>query len=181
MSVVTKVGDRGTTKLFSGETIGKETLRLETYGTVDELVSSLGFAKSLCENASVAEHVHSIQQELFMLGAELATTDPENAPFEITVLTQEHVEALESIVTAIESQITLPKAFIIPGGCTSSAALDVARTVCRRLERRLVEMHSTEQFTNRSALIYINRLSDVCFLLGRVEEAQQGVEYDSVS
>lgn len=181
MSVVTKKGDRGTTRFFSGEEVSKSHLRLETYGTLDELVSALGLARSLCRDTGVAQILHALQRELFQLGAELATPDPASAPFTVTPLAAEHVTALDAIVKDVESRIRLPAAFIIPGGCQGSAALDLARTICRRLERRMVELREKEHYANPHAIMYINRLSDVCFLLARAEEKTVGVAYDEVN
>jgi cob(I)alamin adenosyltransferase len=180
MSVVTKQGDLGRTKFFSGEEVPKSHPRLETYGTLDELISSLGLARSLCNDTAVAETIHALQRELFQLGAELATANVDKAPFTIEPINATHVAALDAIVKDIESRVTLPAAFIIPGGCQGSAALDVARTICRRLERRMITLRDTEEFQNRDAIQYINRLSDVCFLLGRAEEAAEGIAYDDV-
>ncbi len=218
MTIATKTGDRGTTRFFSGEEVSKSHPRLAAYGTLDELVSALGLARSLCRTASVVARIHELQQQLFILGAELATPDVANAPFPLTPISAAHVATLDAIVTDIESRITLPRAFIIPGGCTGSAALDVARTVCRRLERHMVTLRESQQphsppqaadtlsvpltqpspqrereadapqptaglvhsegFDNGDAIRYINRFSDVCFLLARDEEQSLGVSYE---
>jgi cob(I)alamin adenosyltransferase len=180
MSVATKKGDKGTTRFFSGEEVSKSHPRLETYGTLDELIAAMGLARSLCTAQSVTATIHAMQRELFQLGAELATPDPANAPFAIGTINGTHVAALDAIVQEIESRITLPASFIIPGGCAGSGALDVARTVCRRLERRMLTLHEVEGYDNPEAIKYINRLSDVLFLLGRAEENHIGVEYDRV-
>lgn len=180
MTIATKKGDKGTTRFFSGEAVSKAHPRLEAYGTLDELVAALGLARSLCQDARVAEEIHATQRELFQLGAELATTDPAKAPFAISPLTATHLARLDRYVTHYESRITLPPAFIIPGGCPGSAALDVARTVCRRLERRMIGMVDAGEYANADAVKYINRLSDVCFLWARAEEQAAGVQYDRV-
>lgn len=180
MSVVTKTGDRGTTRMFSGETVAKHHPRLDTYGTADELVSALGLARSLCQTALVRERTHAIQKMLFILGAELATPQPENAPFAVTPIDATHVAALDAMVADMEARNALPRSFIVPGGSPGSAALDVARTVCRRLERLLVALHDAGDTANIVALQFVNRLSDVCFLLARDEEAALGVAYDRV-
>lgn len=180
MSIATKKGDKGTTKFFSGEVVSKAHPRLEVYGTLDELVSALGFARSLCNNARVADEIHATQRELFQLGAELATADAAKAPFPITPLTAEHLHRLDGFVAYYEARITLPPVFIIPGGCPGSGALDVARTTCRRLERRMMALVDAGEYNNPEAIKYVNRLSDVCFLWARAEEAAAGVEYDRV-
>ncbi len=180
MTIATKKGDRGTTRFFSGEEVTKSHPRLETYGTLDELVSALGLARSLCCDQTVGATIHALQRELFQLGAELATPDPANAPFQIEGVNATHVEALDQIVLDIEGRITLPRAFIVPGGCQGSAALDVARTICRRLERRMAQLREMEGYDNPEAFKYVNRLSDVIFLLARAEEKTAGVDYDAV-
>lgn len=180
MSVVTKNGDAGTTRFFSGESIAKSHPRLETYGTVDELVSGLGLARSLCQTASVQTRIHAIQKILFVLGAELATPDPARAPFAVTLIAGTDVATLDAMVADMESRNKLPPSFIVPGGCTGSAALDVARTICRRVERLMVRLTETGEYHNPSAIQFVNRLSDVCFLLARDEEAALGIQYDRV-
>lgn len=180
MSIATKQGDGGSTKFFSGEEVAKSHPRLETYGTLDELISSLGLARSLCIDTAVAETIHAIQRELFQLGAELATVDMAKAPFPTPPIGPMHLNALDTIVEEIESRITLLKAFVVPGGCQGGAAIDVARTICRRLERRMITLRDTETYDNPTAIRYINRLSDVCFLLARAEEKAEGVAYDDV-
>lgn len=180
MTIATKKGDKGTTRFFSGETVSKSHPRLEAYGTLDEFISALGLARSLCKDARVAEEIHATQRELFQLGAELATVDPATAPFPIDPLTAVHLHRLDGYVTHYEGKLTFPSAFIIPGGCLSSAALDVARTVCRRLERRMIELVDARDYTNADAIRYVNRLSDVCFLWARAEEVAAGAPYDRV-
>lgn len=181
MTIATKKGDKGTTRFFSGEVVSKSHERLEAYGTLDELISALGFARSLCKELKVADEIHVTQRTLFQLGAELATADAAKAPFTIEPLTTAHVASLDRYVAFYEARITLPPSFIVPGGCPSSGALDLARTICRRLERRIMALVDTKEFANAAAIQYINRLSDVCFLWARAEEQAAGVAYDRVS
>lgn len=181
MSVVTKQGDKGKTRLFSGEQVSKSALRLETYGTLDELVSNLGLARSICMDERTRNWIHDIQKTLFKMGAELAVSDVTNAPFAIEPINTSQVTELDVIVKIIEGEIKLPNAFIVPGGCQGSAALDVARTVCRRLERRIVELSETGEYNNSEGVRFVNRLSDVCFLLGRLEEKTCNVPYDKAN
>ncbi len=180
MTIATKKGDKGTTRFFSGEEVTKSHPRLETYGTLDELVSALGLARSCCHDPGVVATIHAIQRELFQFGAELATPDPVNAPFQIEGINATHVEALDQIVKDIEGRVKLPRAFIVPGGCQGSATLDLARTICRRLERRIIQLREVEGYDNSEAVKYVNRLSDVIFLLARAEEKTAGVDYDKV-
>lgn len=181
MSIATKKGDAGRTRFFSGEEVGKNHPRLETYGTLDELVSALGLARSLCRDASLRGEIHQTQLELFQLGAELATPNPATAPFQLTLLGAKELARLDTLVAAYESHLTLPRAFVVPGGTPGSGALDVARTVCRRVERRMVELAESGGFANGEAMRYINRLSDVCFLWARAEDAAAGISYDAVT
>jgi cob(I)alamin adenosyltransferase len=176
MTIVTKQGDKGKTRLFTGEEVQKDDPRLEAVGTLDELVSQLGLARAL-----VAERAHdgdefggeieTLQRELFRLGAELASTQ------EITGViptSPAHVKTLEERLTALESQIALPHAFIVPGATVVSAALDLARAITRRLERRIVTLAEAGAYANRDGLILVNRLSDYLFLLARSAESGGG-------
>ncbi|MBI2342722.1 MAG: cob(I)yrinic acid a,c-diamide adenosyltransferase [Deltaproteobacteria bacterium] len=180
MSIVTRQGDRGTTRFFSGEEVSKSHPRLAAYGTLDELVSALGLARSLCAAPAVQGTVHALQLELFQLGTELATPDVANAPMTVEPIAAAHVTALDMIATDLEGEMTLPRAFVIPGSSAGGAALDVARSVCRRLERCIAVLREVEGYDNAEAFRYINRLSDVLFLLARTEEFAAGVDYDTV-
>lgn len=181
MSIVTKIGDKGTTQLFTGTVVSKHHLRISAYGTVDELCSHLGLARSLSTVDVIKQIIHAVQHTLFQVGAELAVDDPKKAPFKIDPIANTHVEEVESWIGKIEPGVKLPASFIIPGSTTASAAIDVARAVCRRAERLVVGMRE-ETFTTNDALVrYLNRLSDLLFLLARMEEQKAGVTYDKVS
>jgi len=179
MSVVTKTGDKGETGLLSGERVSKTDLRVGGYGVMDELVSHLGVARSFKPAPEIFLHLRTIQFELFRLGAELASTklDPR---WKVKPINVEDVEQLESWVNSFEPELDLPKAFVLPGGSPCSAALDVARTVCRRLERKLQGLFEKEMFKNKEALRYINRLSDLLFVFARYEQKLSGINYEPV-
>ncbi|MBI4126870.1 MAG: cob(I)yrinic acid a,c-diamide adenosyltransferase [Deltaproteobacteria bacterium] len=178
MSITTKIGDRKTSRLLSGEEVAKDNVRLETYGTLDELVAHLGMARSLLKDSPVAKEIRNLQVDLFRVGAELSCTDPsKNKWAEPT--TKTHVEILEGKMKALESQIKLPRSFLVPGTTPASAALEVARTVSRRLERRAVELSKRGEYANDQGLIYLNRLSDYCFLLARTVEKEAGIPFDA--
>lgn len=180
MTIVTKIGDKGTTRLFTGAVVSKHSLRIETYGTVDELCSHMGLARSMSQTAIIQQILHAVQHTLFQVGAELAVDNPSKAPFKIDPIANAHIEELESWIGKIEPAVKLPASFIIPGGTTASAAIDVARAVCRRAERLIVGMRE-ENLTSNDALIrYMNRLSDLLFLLARMEEQKAGITYDKV-
>lgn len=180
MSIVTKIGDKGTTRLFTGTEVSKHDLRISAYGTVDELCSYLGLARSLSRVDLIKQIIHAVQHTLFQVGAELAVDDPKKVPFKIEPITSTHVEEVESWIGKIEPGVKLPASFIIPGGTTASAAIDVARAVCRRAERWVVGMREEELTTNDALVRYMNRLSDLLFLLARMEEQKAGVTYDKV-
>lgn len=179
MSVVTKTGDKGDTGLLSGERISKTDPRVEAYGSLDELVSQLGVVRSFLPTASIATPLKKIQSDLFRLGAELASTklDPR---WKVVPINASDVEQLEKWVHKYEPELKLPPQFVLPGGSPASAFLDVARTVARRLERRIVFLCESEKFGNKEAIRYINRLSDFLFVLARYEQKQAGLEYEPV-
>ena len=171
MKIYTKKGDKGETSLLYGVRVAKSDLRCEAYGTIDEAVSALGLARSFCQ-PEVKDVVFSLQQDLFVIGAELATP-PERYP-ELAakgkLVKPEMVQRLEDLIDDFEAKVDMPREFIIPGACVSSAALDVARTVLRRAERRTVALKEAGQLMNEEILKYLNRLSDLVFTLARYEE-----------
>ena len=178
MSITTKVGDRQTTRLFSGEEISKDDLRLETYGTLDELVSQLGVARSLLSKSKRADEIRELQVDLFRIGGELACIDPKKHSW-IEPTTEKHVTWIEARMKNIESQLKLPKSFLVPGAHPVSAHLDVARTIARRFERCAIALSKSGGYDNTQGLIYFNRLSDYCFLLARAVEMELGIIFDA--
>ena len=171
MKTFNKRGDRGETSLLHGVRVAKSDDRCEVYGTVDEAVSMLGLAKNFCR-LEVKDLVESLQRDLFVIGTEMATPQ-EHYPQTVArgkVVTPEMVQRLEDMIDDFEAKIDMPRDFVIPGGCVSSAALDVARTVVRRAERRAVAFKQTGGFTNEEILKYLNRLADIIFVLARYEE-----------
>lgn len=171
-SIATKTGDKGQTGLVGGVRVSKSSLRVETYGTVDELNSFLGLARSICEHAEAKDLTRSIQKELFILGAELAT--PGTLKPEQARVTQEMIDRLTNEVHRIEAIQGILSDWSIPGEDPASAAFDVARTVCRRTERLAVRLAESGENVSPLAIIYLNRLSDLVWLLGRWVELQQG-------
>lgn len=168
-SVVTKTGDRGTTRFFSGESVGKNHLQVDTYGTLDELNSAMGLAKSFCQNSTIHAQIHHIQKRLFTLGMELATDSKKQSRLKDKINKQDITE-IEFIITQHEAELDLPPEFIIPGKNSASAAIDVARTIARRLERHMWQIKDEGLFSNEDALVWVNRLSDFLFIAARVEE-----------
>lgn len=169
MSISTKGGDRGQTSLYSGERVSKANLRVEAYGTLDELDSFLGFAKHQVGVIRVYELLVQVQKQLHRAMGELANL---SGSFSEPITLQE-VEEITSHIHSFEGLVEL-KGFVIPGGCASSAPLDICRSVVRRAERRIVELAETETVPE-TLLMYVNRLSDLFFILARYLEAQKGM------
>jgi cob(I)alamin adenosyltransferase len=173
MSIATKKGDAGQTGLAGGIRVSKSSLRVEAYGTVDELNSALGFARSLCEDPELRERTKRIQRELFQIGSALATP-PESRKAQVPV-TEEMVESLTRQVYEIEATEGLLSDWSLPGEHTVAAAYDLARAVCRRAERSVVRLMESGEFVAPNVLPYLNRLSDLLWLCGRKLEMAAGV------
>lgn len=174
MSIATKRGDGGQTGLAGGIRVSKTHPRVECYGTIDELISQMGFARSICQDADIAERVERIQRELYKVGSALATPpESRKTPPEITPAM---VDALEAEVHRIEAEPGMLADWSLPGGAPDSAALDVARTVCRRAERLATGLMEAGVIQNPSILAYLNRLSDLLWLLGRLVEARRKID-----
>lgn len=174
MSIYTRTGDKGQTSLLSGERVDKDVLRVEAYGTVDELNSALGAAASFCRNSRVKEILVFIQNDLFDAGSDLATRT--SSPRKIRRLNQHDWERLESAIDELDDQLPRLKNFILPAGISGAASLHLARGVCRRAERLIVKLEREEGEVNPDLLIYLNRLSDLLFVLARYENFTAGVE-----
>jgi len=172
VKIYTKKGDDGTTSLWYGGRVPKTNARTEAYGSIDEANSALGAARALCKadnQADMHSAILSLQQDLFVAGAELATS-PEAADRlqdGISRITDGMVEALEVDIDRYMNQVDLPPHFVIPGGTELSAALDVARSAIRRAERRTVELRDSEELASDTVLRFLNRASDLAFALAR--------------
>jgi cob(I)alamin adenosyltransferase len=174
MSIATKRGDSGQTGLVGGVRVSKGELRVEAYGTIDELISAIGFARSICEDAEVREIAKALQRELFAVASAVATPpDSKKSP---PTITAEMVEALTEQVHRIEKMEGVLADWAIPGEVPASAAFDLARTVCRRAERCAVRLADLGEEVNPQIVAYINRLSDLLWLLGRLIEMRAGVD-----
>ena len=171
MGVVTKRGDKGETGLLYGGRVPKDDLRVEAYGTIDEAVSALGLARALSAYPQVKEVVLRVQKELFALSAELAIDVERYDRFDahFARVTGEQVEQLERSIQEVEAAVPMPPTFIVPGATPASAALDLARTIVRRAERRAVELKRRAMLTNGEIVRYMNRLSDLIYTLARYE------------
>ena len=177
MSIATKQGDRGETGLIGGERVSKADPRVEAYGTIDELTAALGFARSICEDAEVRELTKGIQRELFSLSG--AVANPQSTRREQPYVTPEMVEALTEHVGRIEQMEGILSDWSLPGDHSAAAAYDVARTVCRRAERSVVRLSEGAAEASEAPPVevvsYLNRLSDLLWLFGRLLELRAGV------
>ena len=175
MSIATKHGDKGDTGLIGGARVSKADVRVEAYGTVDELGAAMGFARSICEDAEVRELTKSIQRELFTVAGAIASPAG-GAESVTTYVTPEMVEALTAHVTRIEATEGILSDWSLPGDHAAAAAYDVARTVCRRAERAVVRLGETGVELNPHVVSYLNRLSDLLWLMGRLLELRAGLD-----
>lgn len=175
MKTFNKKGDQGETSLLYGGRVPKSSPRPEAYGAVDEAMSALGLARALCNSARVREIVLSIQHDLSILAAELATElDHHDKLKEHNwVITAEMVDQLQQWIEQLEGEIQMPKQFIVPGATVGSGALDLARSIIRRAERRAVALRRRRMLKNENVLSYLNRAADLVFTLARYEEAQR--------
>jgi cob(I)alamin adenosyltransferase len=165
-------GDDGSTGLLGGGRAPKDDPRIEAYGTVDEASSAIGLAKALSTNARVRAICEELQRGLYALGAELATSPDSKASFATT--TASGVERLEEFTAELEKSVPMPDGFILPGSTPASAAMDVARAVTRRAERRCLALERGRGFDNPQVRRWLNRLSLLLFVLARYEEGQSG-------
>lgn len=173
MKIYTKNGDRGDTQLFDGTRVRKSDARVEAYGEVDELNAFLGAARSFIEDPALAELLADIQRDLFSIGGQLADPRADERTKEKLQLPPERVLALENSIDQFEAGLPPLRRFILAGGSPAGAMLHVARTVCRRAERRVVELAGSVSIHPR-VIEYLNRLSDFLFVLARVVNHQQG-------
>jgi cob(I)alamin adenosyltransferase len=165
-------GDDGSTGLLGGGRARKDDPRIEAYGTIDEASSAVGLAKSLSPHRRVRAICEELQRGLYSLGAELATNPESGASFART--TEEHVGRLDGLIAELEQAVTMPDGFILPGATPASGALDLARAVTRRAERRCVTLERANGLKNHEVRRWLNRLSLLLFVLGRYEEALAG-------
>ena len=175
MNIYTRTGDRGQTGLFGGGRVAKDDPRVEAYGDVDELNAALGLARAIELMPRVDEVLVPIQRDLFAIGALLATPDRDKMHEQLAKarVDGDRVAQLEGAIDAGEAELEPLRAFVLPGGTPKAAALHVARTVCRRAERRVVALaHDVE--IPELVVIYLNRLSDLLFVLARVANRRAG-------
>ncbi len=165
MKIYTKKGDKGTTALYGGKRVSKAELRIESYGTVDELNSFLGLVATYMEEKEYTDLMHSIQSRLFDLGTHLAA-EPGKKNLILPEITEAHITQLENYIDKMNEALSELKFFILPGGNKAASIAHVARTVCRRAERSVVRLAENENI-NPVLVQYLNRLSDFLFVLAR--------------
>ena len=172
--IYTKTGDDGTTGLGGGQRVGKDSLRIETYGTVDEVNSLLGVALAAGLEPTLATELTRVQNELFHLGSDLCILEADKASRPVPRIEDKHVRALEAAMDRMTEVLGPLTNFILPGGSAGAAQLHVARTVCRRAERLAVAL-AREEAIGASVIPYLNRLSDALFVMARWENRHRGV------
>ena len=175
MKIYTKTGDSGDTGLFGGGRVGKDHPRVEAYGDVDELNAMLGLVRALEPMPRIDEVIVPIQRDLFAIGALLATPDREKmrASLEKARIDDSRIRELEVAIDHCEGELEPLRTFIVPGGTAKAASLHVARTVCRRAERRVVSLARSEELPP-IVVIFLNRVSDLLFMLARVANRRAG-------
>ena len=173
MKIYTKTGDRGDTRLFDGTKTRKDDPRVETYGDVDELNSFIGAAAAWLNDSVLVAMLADIQRDLFSVGAQLANPKSAQETNERFRLDERRVGILESSIDAFETELPPLRQFILAGGCPAGALLHIARTVCRRAERRVVAL-AVQVPVDEIVIRYLNRLSDFLFVLARLVNHRQG-------
>jgi len=172
--VTTGTGDAGYTGLLGSERVAKYDPRPDTFGTVDEATSALGLARATTQDPKVKEIIYRVQNELYLLMGELATT-PENYEKMGLRMTADHVQWLEQVEESLKQEVEIPNKFIIPGDTLDGAALDLARTIIRRAERMAVKLLHDGVIQNGEVIRYLNRLSDLIFILARYIEVKSSL------
>ena len=173
MKIYTKSGDQGETSLFGGQRVSKTHARIDAYGTIDELNSALGIVRTCTMAQTLEPLLKRLQNELFVLGSDLATPLEKNS--RIHRITQAHVDQLEQDIDHLEASLKPLKTFILPGGSQESAYLHLARTICRRAERIVISCNKSEKISAES-LIYLNRLSDLLFVMARYQNHTRNID-----
>ncbi len=175
MPIYTKTGDTGETGLFGGGRVGKDNERVDAYGEVDELNASVGLARAMGLSPKLDAIAKTIQEQLFTVGAMLATPAGTKAEQQIPKLKPDWVAAMEKAIDDLDRELPKMTNFILPGGNGPAAALHVARTVCRRAERRVVPLMRAGKI-DASVVVYLNRLSDLLFTMARAANRRAGIE-----
>lgn len=176
MSIYTKTGDKGTTSLFDNKRVAKDDIRVEAYGTIDELVSALGLTKNYLDDREIYDLIEKVQHKLFTVASILATEDKSKIQYHIM---DKDIEFLEGVIDKYMGLLDDPTGFIIPGSGKASGHLHLCRTICRRAERRIITLQGHEDIDPK-VVKYVNRLSDFIYALGRyLEEKETKINYEA--
>lgn len=174
MKIYTKTGDKGTTGLFGGKRVSKDSPRITSYGEIDELNSVIGIIRAETPHQVLRESLGDVQNALFICGAELATPNPDP---KIPVMTAAHSDQLERQIDVMTENLQPMKHFVLPGGSRTSAYLHLARTVCRRAERSVVRLSALPgEVVSQWVIIYLNRLSDYLFTMARLANQLENID-----
>lgn len=174
MNIYTKTGDKGSTSLFDNKRVSKDDIRVESYGTIDELGSFMGLAKNYVEDEEMYKTIQNMQNKLFTVATNLATEDSTKVKYHMV---EKDIEDLEEIIDYYMGRLENPIGFIVPGSGKKSAHLHVARTICRRAERRIITLSKYAE-VDPLVIKYVNRLSDALYAMARYsEENEVKVEY----
>ena len=174
MNIYTKTGDKGTTSLFDNKRVSKDNIRVEAYGTIDELVSALGLAKNYIEDREIYDLIEKVQNKLFTVASILATEDKEKIKHNIV---EGDIDFLEKNIDKYMGLLNNPTGFIIPGSGKASGHLHLCRTICRRAERRIISLQGHAEIDPK-LVKYVNRLSDFIYAIARyLEEKEIKVNY----
>lgn len=174
--IYTKTGDKGNTSLLGGTRISKASLRIETYGTVDELNSYIGWTADYQKDEKVIAIIREIQDRLFTIGSSLACDPKKEVKMRLPDLKEDDISLLEKAIDEINGQVPPMRSFILPGGNAAISVCHVARCVCRRAERLCVALTENEEFVGPLIIPYLNRLSDYLFMLARLTAHSSGIE-----
>ena len=176
IKIYTKTGDRGTTSLIGGTKVPKNDIRIETYGTVDELNSWIGMVNDQLNDEAFKNELKEIQDRLFTIGSSLATDADKESKMKLPDLTQNDIEFLEKRIDSMTAELPLMKNFILPGGHVAVSSIHISRCICRRAERLAVNMQQHQLFVDEKVIQYLNRLSDYLFTLARFVAQKLGAE-----
>jgi cob(I)alamin adenosyltransferase len=165
--IYTKTGDEGKTSLIGGTRVSKSDIRIEAYGTVDELNSTLGMVRDQVQDTKISDMLKEVQDRLFTIGSLLATDPDKTVKMQLPDLHEDDIALLEREIDTMDSALPALKSFILPGGLLASSTAHLARCVCRRAERICVHMQDNAQFVDAIVIKYLNRLSDYLFTLAR--------------
>lgn len=175
MKIYTKTGDKGETSLLDGTRVAKSNLRVEVYGTIDELNSYIGSISTFDIPVEEKNFLKWISEVLFSMGSELSISNEDKLPKGLDKISEREIELVEKKIDELSAKLPELKNFILPGGCFESGFIHIARTVCRRAERRVVELSISESI-NSKIIIFLNRLSDYLFVFARYLNFLKGIE-----